>query len=140
MCCLSYSTGVTITSAKNNTAEQAIRDLTIKSMNQMQKAMETNATGDDGAGAETSKKKSEMPVTALTMHLASFALYELFNGWQKEGHVIPGFKTDGPPTGIHKMLCPPPLINKSLPKDASKMHPASLLVEASIIIYRFNYI
>ncbi|XP_013170288.1 PREDICTED: uncharacterized protein LOC106119703 isoform X2 [Papilio xuthus] len=118
--------------ARNAAAEQAIRDLIIKKMS---KAISYEVSGTGAGATSIGEETEEEPLPMI--QLASFALHKLFCEWEVEGHKVPQLKPPSSaqvtesefamevesvprtPRGSKKP--------KTLPADASTMHPCMLL-------------
>lgn len=113
--------------AKSLAAEKALRDLVIAQMTKArQNAEEQSTNGNENEDVEMSEEAEDLPM----LNLASYALYKLFNGWQREGFDIPILNPkkimkfeSGPSSSITK----PPKTKDDLPDDAADRHPAALL-------------
>lgn len=83
--------------AKNNASEKALRDQIIQKMASIPKKVpsskaESTADGDnDVEMADDTISEETVPM----MHLASFALYKLFNEWESDGFEVPDLKNNG---------------------------------------------
>lgn len=121
--------------AKARASEKALRDLVIAQMAKARLTMENkpqvenngNSSNEDVEMAEVSDS-DDVPM----LHLASYALYKLFNEWQNEGFEIPAIKPAKPPvklteTGVHPLAPKVPKTKADVPSDASTRHPTALL-------------
>lgn len=123
--------------AKARASEKALRDLVIAQMSKAKVAepkptngnseANDNAASDDVDMAEVTDN-DDVPM----LHLASYALYKLFNEWQNEGFEIPAIKpAKAPvkltPAGVHPLAPKVPKTKADLPADAATRHPTALL-------------
>lgn len=121
--------------AKARASEKALRDLVIAQMSKAKPAEAKNGNGDtDGAAANEDVEMSDVTENddVPMLHLASYALYKLFNEWQSEGFEIPAIKPAKPPVkltpaGVHPLAPKVPKTKADLPADASTRHPTALL-------------
>lgn len=120
--------------AKNDASEKALRDVVIDKLSKFPFKSETNDNEqDDVEMSEEQKEEDNVPM----VHLASFALYKLFNVWEGEGYKIPDFKTGT----VEKELQTssdkeglPKKVRADLPPNAANLHPCMLL---SMVIFTF---
>lgn len=123
--------------AKARASEKALRDLVIAQMSKA-KLPEPKPANGNGENNETAanedvdmadvSENDDVPM----LHLASYALYKLFNEWQNEGFEIPTIKSvKAPvkltPAGVHPLAPKVPKTKADLPADASTRHPTALL-------------
>ncbi|XP_055615312.1 uncharacterized protein LOC129761601 [Toxorhynchites rutilus septentrionalis] len=118
--------------AKARASEKALRDLVIAQMakaRQNAEKQETNGT-DENEDVEMNdvSESDEVPM----LHLASYALYKLFNEWQNEGFEIPSIKPTKSGVKLNEAGSHPltPKVAKTkadLPVDAATRHPTALL-------------
>lgn len=120
--------------AKAQASEKALRDLFIAQMAKERQRVKTSSTnGDNNSVSEDvemaeSNDSEEVPM----LHLASFALYKLFNEWQNAGFEIPSIKPPKPAVKLNEAgqnpLAPKVAKTKAdLPSDAATRHPTALL-------------
>lgn len=124
--------------AKARASEKALRDLVIAQMSKAklpEATKATNGNSDNDATAATDdvdmadvSENDDVPM----LHLASYALYKLFNEWQNEGFEIPAIKpVKAPvkltPAGVHPLAPKVPKTKADLPADAPTRHPTALL-------------
>lgn len=124
--------------ARNNAAEQAIRDLVIKRMSKALtpppiQPQEVENQAENGEGNENEEQTLPM------IQLASYALHRLFVEWQADGFKVPLLnkvkESDTSSVGGDSdiQISPPlpkepkPKKIKELPADAAQMHPCMLL-------------
>lgn len=123
--------------AKAKASEKALRDLVIAQMSKA-KATEAAKNGNGGGDADgASNEDVEMADVSENddvpmLHLASYALYKLFNEWQNEGFEIPAIKpvkaaVKLSPTGAHPLAPKVAKTKADLPEDAATRHPTALL-------------
>lgn len=117
--------------AKSRASEKALRDLVIAQMAKARQNAEKQSANGDGNENEDVEMTEEGDDDVPMLHLASYALYKLFNGWQREGFDIPPIK---PPKASVKLeagqhpLAPKVTKTKAdLPDDAADRHPTALL-------------
>lgn len=131
--------------AKARASEKALRDLVIAQMAKARQLAETKTTtgnnaaatnnGNNGSAAGSEDvEMSEMSEAddVPMLHLASYALYKLFNEWQNEGFEIPAIKPAKAPVklteaGVHPLAPKVPKTKADLPADAATRHPTALL-------------
>nr|XP_019533645.2 uncharacterized protein LOC109405102 [Aedes albopictus] len=127
--------------AKARASEKALRDLVIAQMAKARQSAETTAAaattnnGNNGSAAGNEDvEMSEMTETddVPMLHLASYALYKLFNEWQNEGFEIPAIKPIKAAVklneaGVHPLAPKVPKTKADLPSDAATRHPTALL-------------
>lgn len=120
--------------AKARASEKALRDLVIAQMSKARSNAEKPANGNsETEGAEDVDMAEVSDNDDVPMlHLASYALYKLFNEWQNEGFDIPAIKpTKAPikltPGGTHPLAPKVPKTKADLPADATTRHPTALL-------------
>ncbi|XP_062539736.1 double-stranded RNA-specific editase B2-like isoform X2 [Armigeres subalbatus] len=128
--------------AKARASEKALRDLVIAQMAKARQNAETKATtpsatnnGNNGSAAGSDDvEMAELPETdeVPMLHLASYALYKLFNEWQNEGFEIPAIKPAKAPVkltegGVHPLAPKVAKTKADLPSDAAARHPTALL-------------
>lgn len=75
--------------ARNNAAEQAVRDLVIKKMSKLVNSDAESSSGEVG-------DDEVLPM----IQLASFALHKLFTEWEYEGHKVPHLRTAASTTNV----------------------------------------
>lgn len=121
--------------AKAKASEKALRDLVIAQMSKAKAAdaAKNGNSDNDGAANEDVEmadvtENDDVPM----LHLASYALYKLFNEWQNEGFEIPAIKPVKPPVkltpaGVHPLAPKVPKTKADLPADAASRHPTALL-------------
>lgn len=109
--------------AKNNASEKALRDQIIQKMAMRPRKLSissksggvgdkptNDSMNDDGDNDDDVEMadESNSEETVPMMHLASFALYKLFNEWESDGFEVPDLKN----TGIEKALVSKIVISK----------------------------
>lgn len=123
--------------AKARASEKALRDLVIAQMSKakLPEPKPTNGSSDNNETAASEdvdmadvSDNDDVPM----LHLASYALYKLFNEWQNEGFEIPAIKpAKAPvkltPAGVHPLAPKVPKTKADLPADAATRHPTALL-------------
>lgn len=159
--------GLSKAASKNDACEKALRDIMIDKMKQTPRASVKGAAMNEGKVhifilkyrfrlviycvllSDDNLSDNELNVDAdeieenevPMMHLASFALYKLFEEWQADGFEIPDFKPPAapsqPPQPDSSAQSPvketsPNVGNRNeLPENATQMHPTSLLTIVS---------
>lgn len=128
--------------AKARASEKALRDLVIAQMAKARQNAEKQATENANGKTETNADATQNEDVEMAevsesddvpmLHLASYALYKLFNEWQNEGFEIPAIKPPKAPvklteTGAHPLAPKVPKTKADLPADASTRHPTALL-------------
>lgn len=122
--------------AKARASEKALRDLVIAQMSKakLPEAKPTNGNSDTTATATDDVDMADVSDNddVPMLHLASYALYKLFNEWQNEGFEIPAIKPVKPPVkltpaGVHPLAPKVPKTKADLPADAPSRHPTALL-------------
>ncbi|XP_055526134.1 myb-like protein AA [Wyeomyia smithii] len=121
--------------AKARASEKALRDLVISQMAKSRQKQENSNNGntnqdavDDDTEMTDVSDNDDVPM----LHLASYALYKLFNEWQNEGFEIPAIKPQKTSTKVNEAGTHPlaPKVAKTkadLPADAATRHPTALL-------------
>lgn len=121
--------------AKAKASEKALRDLVIAQMAKAKPAdavkngnSDTDGAANDDVEMADVTENDDVPM----LHLASYALYKLFNEWQNEGFEIPAIKPVKPPVklspaGVHPLAPKVPKTKADLPADAATRHPTALL-------------
>lgn len=135
--------GQSKTAAKNDASEKALRDIVIDKLAKFPKSDLTSfparsaAANDEGGDVEMvdgEDKGEEEDVPMI--HLASFALYKLFNEWENDGYKIPDFRSNGPSNVVPMEVIKPESGEKKtiqhkmrteLPPNADTTHPCMLL-------------
>ncbi|VVD04664.1 uncharacterized protein LOC126968985 [Leptidea sinapis] len=117
--------GDTKSAARNNAAEQAVRDLVIKCMERA-KEPAPNET------AATDESMEQDEDTGLPMaQLASYALFKLFSEWEQGGYKVPLMRTPGSAgsesDGTVSVAPGAGPKERQLPPKALEMHPCMLL-------------
>lgn len=121
--------------AKAKASEKALRDLVIAQMSKAKAAdAAKNGNSDNDGAANEDVEMAEVTENddVPMLHLASYALYKLFNEWQNEGFEIPAIKPVKPPVkltpaGVHPLAPKVPKTKADLPADAASRHPTALL-------------
>lgn len=123
--------------AKARASEKALRDLVIAQMAKARQTSESTAANNGNNGNTASTDDVEMTDVTESddvpmLHLASYALYKLFNEWQNEGFEIPAIKPAKAPvklteTGVHPLAPKVPKTKADVPSDAPTRHPTALL-------------
>lgn len=124
--------------AKARASEKALRDLVIS---QMAKSRQRQESTNGNVNQEAMDEDTEMTDVSDNddvpmLHLASYALYKLFNEWQNEGFEIPAIKPQKTSvklseTGIHPLAPKVAKTKADLPSDATTRHPTALLAFVS---------
>lgn len=114
--------GTSKTGAKNSASEKALRDQIIQKMLTIPKKTNkpgqkkgdadgaaSGASGNGNAGegdgdVEMTEENDEAEIPMV--HLASYALYKLFNEWQQDGFQIPDFKNIDRPQSVSAEIYP----------------------------------
>lgn len=123
--------------AKARASEKALRDLVIAQMTKARQNAEkqtNNGTDNENEDVEMNDVSDNDDVPML--HLASYALYKLFNEWQSEGFEIPAIKPTKAAAKVNEAGTHPlaPKVAKTkadLPEDATTRHPTALLAFVS---------
>lgn len=123
--------------AKARASEKALRDLVIAQMAKARQNSESTAANNGNNGNTAGNEDVEMSDVSESddvpmLHLASYALYKLFNEWQNEGFEIPAIKPAKAPvklteTGVHPLAPKVPKTKADVPSDAPTRHPTALL-------------
>ncbi|XP_053683581.1 double-stranded RNA-specific editase B2 isoform X3 [Sabethes cyaneus] len=132
--------------AKARASEKALRDLVISQMAKSRQRQEStngnavnvnanaNANQEAAAAADEDTEMTDVSDSddVPMLHLASYALYKLFNEWQNEGFEIPAIKPQKPSVklseaGIHPLAPKVAKTKADLPLDATTRHPTALL-------------
>lgn len=127
--------------AKARASEKALRDLVIAQMAKARQSAETKGpstpAANNGNNGNAGNEDVEMQDVSESddvpmLHLASYALYKLFNEWQNEGFEIPAIKPAKAPvklteTGVHPLAPKVPKTKADVPSDAPTRHPTALL-------------
>lgn len=94
--------------AKNNASEKALRDQIIQKMAMRPRKLSVSSKSGEKSANDTDNMDDDIEMTdennseetVPMMHLASFALYKLFNEWESDGFEVPDLKN----TGIEKAV------------------------------------
>lgn len=120
--------------AKARASEKALRDLVIAQMSKVKSVAEkpTNGNSDNDANEDVDMAEVSENDDVPMLHLASYALYKLFNEWQNEGFEIPAIKPSKTPiklspAGVHPLAPKVPKTKADVPADAPTRHPTALL-------------
>lgn len=120
--------------AKARASEKALRDLVIAQMSKAKLVAEkpSNGSSDTDVNEDVDMADVSENDDVPMLHLASYALYKLFNEWQNEGFEIPAIKpVKAPikltPAGVHPLAPKVPKTKADLPSDAPSRHPTALL-------------
>lgn len=134
--------------AKARASEKALRDLVIAQMAKARQNSESTAANNGNNGNTAGNEDVEMSDVSESddvpmLHLASYALYKLFNEWQNEGFEIPAIKPAKAPvklteTGVHPLAPKVPKTKADVPSDAPTRHPTALLAFVSNRNREFN--
>lgn len=121
-------TGSSKAAAKNDASEKALRDIVIDKLSKFPaKSDKPIGAIDDVEMADAQDKSDDDDVPMV--HLASFALYKLFNVWENEGYKIPDFKTGTVEKEPAVEATPekPRKVRTELPPNPETIHPCMLL-------------
>lgn len=125
--------------AKARASEKALRDLVIAQMAKARQTSESKAPAANNGNNGNAASNEDVEMAEVSdsddvpmLHLASYALYKLFNEWQNEGFDIPAIKPAKAPvklteTGVHPLAPKVPKTKADVPSDAATRHPTALL-------------